>query len=303
MILKGNQSQDIFYSDKDRYYMCYLLQEGIEKYDHRIHAFCFMRNHIHLLVQMGNVPLSKLIHNLSFRYTQKINRKHIRIGHLFHGRYKAILVQDAAYFSRLLRYIHRNPVRAHITEFPENYKWSSHNAYLGNSMITWLTKDYGLLKFGVKGSKTLSQYAKYISEIETDEELDELRGGFKEGQVLGDDDFLEMVRSKCFLRPKEKISIESIAKAVSEETGVELDRIVSQGKSHKAAFARSVVAKIAVEEEGFLITTLAKYLKRDPSTISGGLANLNRKYNKFTDNELDFGSIRKRALKIQASNA
>ncbi|WP_201265637.1 transposase, partial [Mariprofundus sp. EBB-1] len=71
-----------------------LLQEGIVRYGHRVHAFCLMTNHIHLLIQVDQSPLSRIIQNLSFRYTRYINRKKQETGHLFQGRYKAILVDE-----------------------------------------------------------------------------------------------------------------------------------------------------------------------------------------------------------------
>lgn len=136
VMLRGNDGQDIFFSDADHCAMCLLLQEGVEKYGHRIHAFCFMRNHIHLLIQVGEISLSKIMQNLAFRYSQKINRKNKRIGHLFQGRFKAILIEEHNYFTRLLRYIHTNPVRANVVDTPENYIWSSHNAYIGRNEVT-----------------------------------------------------------------------------------------------------------------------------------------------------------------------
>ena len=89
--------QDIFFSDSDRYHMCFLLQEGIEKYGRRIHGFCFMKNHIHLLVQVGEISLSKIMQNVSFRYSQEINYKYNKVGRLFQGRFKAILIDEAIF--------------------------------------------------------------------------------------------------------------------------------------------------------------------------------------------------------------
>jgi REP element-mobilizing transposase RayT len=85
VMLRGNDGQDIFFSKSDMYNLCLLIQEGTERYGHRIHAFCFMKNHIHLLVQVAEISLSKIVHNLAFRYSQKINRKNKKIGHLFQG--------------------------------------------------------------------------------------------------------------------------------------------------------------------------------------------------------------------------
>jgi len=88
-MLRGNAGQDIFH-DKNDYQQFYkLIEEGVECYGHRIHALCCMKNHVHLAIQVANTRLSKIIQNLSFRYTRHINNKHKRMGHLFQGRYKA----------------------------------------------------------------------------------------------------------------------------------------------------------------------------------------------------------------------
>ena len=94
-----------------------------------------MNNHIHLLVQVGKIPLSKIVQNLAFRYSQWINRKQKRVGHLFQGRFKAIMLQEDAYFVRLLRYIHTNPLRAKLVKTHEQYAWSGHNVYLGDKKL------------------------------------------------------------------------------------------------------------------------------------------------------------------------
>lgn len=120
-MLRGNDGKDIFFSDADRCEMCLLIQKGVERYQHRIHAFCFMSKHIHLLIQIADIHLSKIIHNLAFRYSQRINRKKSKQGHLFQGRFKAIAIQEIVYLKRLLRYIHQNPVRASLVKNPSDY--------------------------------------------------------------------------------------------------------------------------------------------------------------------------------------
>jgi len=128
-MLRGNGGQNVFYSPADRIQLYLLLQEGIERFVHRIHAFCLMINHIHLVIQVGEVPLSKIIQNISFRYTRYINGRMKRIGHLFQGRYKAILIDADSYLLELVRYIHNNPLRVGLAQAPEQYQWSSHQAY------------------------------------------------------------------------------------------------------------------------------------------------------------------------------
>ena len=149
-----------------------------------------MSNHLHLLIQIGEVTLSKVMQNLAFRYSQKINRKYSPVGHLFQGRFKALVIQEDVYFLRLLRYIHMNPVRGGITNNPESYLWSSHNTYLNRNPVNWVTCDYGLSKFDK--NRAILDYSLYVTKAETDEELKELRSRFKDGQVLGNDAFLNI---------------------------------------------------------------------------------------------------------------
>jgi putative transposase len=89
---RGNGGQDIFFDDEDRYHLYLLIQQGVERYGHGVHGFCCMTNPIHVAIQVAENPLSGIMQNLSFRYTRWMNNKQTRMGHLFQGRYKAILV-------------------------------------------------------------------------------------------------------------------------------------------------------------------------------------------------------------------
>ena len=126
VMLRGNGGNDIFFSDADRSRFLFLVQEGIARYEHRVHAFCLMGNHVHLLIQVGSVPLSKIMQNLSFRYTRYINKQKNIVGHLFQGRYKAIFVDADSYLLELTRYIHLNPIRAGLCAAAKDYEWSSY---------------------------------------------------------------------------------------------------------------------------------------------------------------------------------
>ena len=116
VILRGNARQDIFIDDGDRYRFYLLMQEGIARYRHSIHAFCLMTNHLHLLIQVADIPLSRIMQNLSFRYTRWSNGRQWQSGHLFQGRYKAVLVNGDEYLLELVRYLHLNPVRAGLVK-------------------------------------------------------------------------------------------------------------------------------------------------------------------------------------------
>ena len=142
VMLRGNRGQPIFFSDEDRCRCYLLLQEGTVRFEYRVHGFCLMDNHLHLAIQVGDIPLSKIMQNLSFRYTRWVNKHQQRLGHLFQGRYHAILVDQDSYLLELVRYIHLNPVRAKWVDRPEDYPWSSHQAYLNAEAIPWLTTDW-----------------------------------------------------------------------------------------------------------------------------------------------------------------
>ena len=85
VMLRGNGGERIFFDDQDRCRMCLLIQEGVERYGHSLLGYCFMTNHIHLAIQVGQVKLSRIMQNLAFRYARYLNRKHKRIGHVFQG--------------------------------------------------------------------------------------------------------------------------------------------------------------------------------------------------------------------------
>lgn len=100
-----------------------------------------MKNHVHLAIRVREIPLYKIIQNLSFRYTRYINKKKSQIGHLFQGRYKAILIDVDSYLLELVRYLHLNPVRAKLVTNPADYNWSGHNSYIGKKRESRITVD------------------------------------------------------------------------------------------------------------------------------------------------------------------
>jgi REP element-mobilizing transposase RayT len=143
VIMRGNAGDPIFFEDRDRYRLYLILQHAVEKFGCRIHAFCFMTNHLHLVMQAGDIPLSRIMQNISLRYTKWIHFTRSRSGHLFQGRYKAILLDADEYLLELVRYVHLNPVRAGMNATPEEHPWSGHHAYLGTMVLPWLTTDWG----------------------------------------------------------------------------------------------------------------------------------------------------------------
>ena len=141
IIARGDNREDIFHDDEDRENYLKRLGFYLDEGKVTLYCFCLMTNHIHLLVEMGEQPVSKVLQRLHTWYARYYNRKYERVGHLFQGRYKAMLCDKDSYLSELVRYIHLNPVRAAIAKDPREYLWSSHRAYLGVDNYPFLDTD------------------------------------------------------------------------------------------------------------------------------------------------------------------
>ena len=128
VILRGNNKSAIFYNDEDRRLFTICLKESKEKTRSEIYAYCFMTNHIHLLVAPSTEDgLGSMMQSLGRRYVQYINKKYTRTGTLWEGRFKSSLVSKDEYLLTCNMYIELNPVRAKIVKHPGDYRWSSYD--------------------------------------------------------------------------------------------------------------------------------------------------------------------------------
>ena len=130
IIARGNNRELIFFADRDYLRYLRLLKEALRKHEANVHAYVLMPNHIHLMTETGqHHSIAALMQWLHTTYTGYINRRHARVGHLFQGRYRSILIDKDSYALELSRYIHLNPVRARLVSDASRYRWSSFNAY------------------------------------------------------------------------------------------------------------------------------------------------------------------------------
>jgi putative transposase len=267
VILRGNARQDIFIDDGDRYRFYLLMQEGIARYRHSIHAFCLMTNHLHLLIQVADIPLSRIMQNLSFRYTRWSNGRQGKSGHLFQGRYKAVLVNADEYLLELVRYLHLNPVRAGLVNDPLEFPWSSHRAYCGKENIPWLNTDLTLSAFGKHRDTARRKFLQSVSEGLDEGHRPEFHGGIGvDSRVLGDDSFIEKVLVESEDIPVRRIGIDEIVSAVCRFYGASEEDLC--GRTHRSSRLRAMTAWIALETEGCTLTELAEITGRDISTLS-----------------------------------
>ena len=134
VILKGIDSQNIFYDDQDRRCFLKYIVKAQENFYFNLYAYCLMDNHVHMVIKSEKEFLSKSMQSLSIRYVQFFNRKYKRTGPLFQNRFKSKSVEDSRYFLEVCRYVHQNPENAGIAK-TEKYKWSSYQEYIGKRKI------------------------------------------------------------------------------------------------------------------------------------------------------------------------
>ena len=147
---RGNERKNVFKSKADGLKFLEYLESATLRYEAVIHTYCLMDTHYHLLLETPSGNLPQIMRHINGAYTTYFNVKRARSGHLFQGRYKAILVGIDEYAKALSRYIHLNPVRAKIVETPEEYAWSSYRSYIGKQKpAKWLYRDFILGYFGI----------------------------------------------------------------------------------------------------------------------------------------------------------
>ena len=274
-ILRGNNGQTIFFDHKDRTRFCLLLQEGIERFGHRIHAFCLMTNHVHLAIQMGGIPLSRIMQNLSFRYTRWGNWRQKRSGHLFQGRYKAVLVDADSYLEELIRYIHLNPVRAGIVKEPEDYPWSGHRAYLGLEMIPWLTTDWVLSQFSERLTLARRAYRRFVHEGKGGHHQEEYHRGLgRDSRILGDDEFMDRMLGGKPMSARPKASLDRIMQEVCRYYRFEEKDFLVPGKGRELSEARWMAGWLVMELGVGTLSELGRRTGRDVTTLSAGVKRL-----------------------------
>ena len=198
---RGNERKAVFKSERDREKLLLYFGSATERYAASIHAYCLMDNHYHLLLETPAGNLSQIMHHINGAYTTYFNAKRARSGHLFQGRYKAILIEADEYAKELSRYIHLNPVRAGMCANPEEYPWSSCRYYtVAAKALDWLQRGFILGYFGSNNSVSMRRYRDFIQagmEVGCDDPLAEL----KHSVILGSGEFVAEIRDR-FLKHK-----------------------------------------------------------------------------------------------------
>jgi len=264
VIVRGNHQQKTFVSPQDYEVYNERLARYRNKFHVSLHAFCLMPNHVHLLLECAEEPLSKFMQGIQQSYTQYYNRTYKKVGHLFQGRYKAIICDKDEYLLALVRYIHLNPVRSKLVERPEQYKYSGHCVFLKGKPTNVVDPTFVLKVMGGRKS-----YERFV--------LDGLREGHKEAyyelrdqQILGADEFARELKKETrgTYEAQEKKPIGKVIELVAQRMRVDPQVLRGPDRSWQVSKKRTLLVYVLIRRLGFGVGEVADYLRRDPTTLT-----------------------------------
>ncbi len=260
IMTRGNRRSSIFDSTEDYQDFLIVFFNIIKRYNWTCYAYCLMPNHYHLLIRTNDANLSLGMRQLNGVYTQNYNIRHKRVGHLFQGRFKSILVEEENYKYQLIRYIALNPLRANIVQVIEGWKWNSCLEVMNKIAMTGCVEIKEILSnFDQDENKAREVFLNYLTnKIEDENSLSSLKGGI----ILGSVEFVDKI--KGYLRIKEKeLEIPVKERLVSRPSLEELfdDKIITRETRNRAIY----VAHVGY---GYLLSEVANYLGIHYTTIS-----------------------------------
>ncbi len=211
VIARGNNKEYIFKNDVDKGYLLKQIKEYKEGMGFKVYGYVLMDNHYHFIIQTMDKKLQEIMHGINNKYSKYFNYKYKRVGHVFQSRYKAILIQDERYLISLIRYLHRNPIRAKMCEKVENYKWSSDVFYRKNissfidinTILEMLSPDRG---------QAIKLYREYM-ELQEEEDIKR----FEEVKIIGDETYQIMMSTRKHEAERMKLDEILIATGASME--------------------------------------------------------------------------------------
>jgi len=260
---RGNAGNDIYLADADRMLFLKILTDTVERYHWQCHAYCLMSNHYHLLIETPEANLSRGMRHLNGVYTQCFNRTHRRMGHIFQGRFKAVLMEKESHLLESARYIVLNPVRAEIVKHPRDWKWSSYRATAGEtSPPAFLALDWLLAQFDTRRRQAFLAYRRFVKEGKGIPLWDGLKGGV----LLGSDTFVEQMRPRLRQLDSQEISrTERLLGHPSLEQlfdGIEDDHQLRDQRIHEAFRLHGYTLFQLQERLGLHYSTISRIAKR-----------------------------------------
>ncbi len=267
-VLRGNHRRAIFSYTDD--YLCFenIVSRALDRYGTSLFAYCWMTNHVHLAVQVGEAPLGAVMCIVASRYARAKQRALATTGHLFERRYRARLINADRNLLALVRYVHLNPVRAGMVADPCDYQWSSHRAYLGASCPDWLRIEPVLGTLGSSVEAARAAYRRLMGEAPAATERAELSPMMPpaRGSRADRDPTVAPPCEPCGTRAPR--TLEAIAAEVTRARELTMEELRSKRRRRDLVQARGEFARRALREGVANLSQVACYLNRAPSTLS-----------------------------------
>ncbi|WP_426176152.1 REP-associated tyrosine transposase [Massilia sp. TWR1-2-2] len=228
---RGNRLNPIYRDDTDRQIWLEVLALVCDRFHFVVHAYCQMTNHYHVMIETVEGNLAQGMRQLNGAYAQRFNRRHVQVGHVFQGRYHAVLVQKESHLLELARYIALNPVRAGIVGRPDEWRWSSYHSMLDSSCAPiWLETAWLLGQFG-QGKEAADAFAQFVfAGVGIESPLRRTRFQL----LLGDDDF-----SARYREPRSRAALVAVSKPQRRITALTLAQYEAKFPPREAAMARA----------------------------------------------------------------
>ena len=230
---RGDQREDIYLNDDDRREWLQIFSHVCQRFNWVCHAWCQMSNHYHVVVETPDANLSAGMRQLNGVYTQWFNRTHNRVGHVFQGRFKGIMVEKDSYLLELARYVVLNPVRAGMVRDTVRWPWSSYHEMIGGRETQdWLQTDWLLAQFGTQRQRAINKYIEFVREgIKRESVWQDLRG-----QVyLGGEKFVTKMQKLS----EKKADFSEIPRAQRRPIAKSLSHYQKQNTDRDAAMAKA----------------------------------------------------------------
>jgi len=272
VMLQGNNRQELFQTPQDRRYFLSLLKTYKERYELKVYAYCLMANYVHLLIETELPNLSKVMQGFNTSYTKYFNQQHETQGHVFQGRYKALLVDKETYLLELTRYVHLAPVRDGLKEKPWRYPWSSCPAYVEAQGKESLVDTEPVLKRFAKSRLAQSvRYLQFIKERsrEIPATIPTVRGLFVGSQAFAD---AAAKKGGVSVPPaageRDEAQIKAIITQVLEKHGVDEERLFGRSQWREICTVRKEAIYRIWKEAKLGVTDIGRLFNRTPSAVS-----------------------------------
>lgn len=258
---RGNEKKDIFRDNIDRESFLNILFKVNNRYNWTCYAYCLMDNHYHIVIETPDGNLSLGMRQLNGVYTQTFNRRHTRAGHLFQGRFKAILIQKDSHLLEVCRYVALNPVRARAVSKPNQWRWSSYQATAGMTQPhQCLTREWILLQFGSVLREAEQKYRDFVNEVMDRESIWKK---VKAQSIFGGENFQEDLADYI----KGHKNIVDIPRSQRYLNKPNLETIFTNDVLHDILKRDEKIAE-AIQQYGYLQKEVADYLGMHFSSIS-----------------------------------